>query len=71
MAIFGCSVLGVNTLKCVSLNKQECKIRSEIMLTVKNLYFVPAILKQINAKAVVIVLMIDVQNHVFLMLPKA
>ena len=25
--IFGCSVLGVNKLKCVSTNNQECKIR--------------------------------------------
>ena len=26
---FGCNVLNVNPLKCVSMNNQECKIRSE------------------------------------------
>ena len=31
MTIFGCSVSGANTLKCVSMNNQECKIRSEII----------------------------------------
>ena len=31
MTIFGCSVLSVNTLECVSINNQECKIRSEII----------------------------------------
>ena len=31
MAIFGCSVLGVNTLKCVLMNNQECKIRTKII----------------------------------------
>ena len=29
MTIFGCSVLSVNSLECVSMNHQECKIRSE------------------------------------------
>ena len=27
VAFFGCSVLNVNPLKCVSMNNQECKIR--------------------------------------------
>ena len=31
--IFNCNVLNVNSLECVSMNNQECKIRSEIMLT--------------------------------------
>ena len=30
MAFFGSSVLSVNTLKCVSMNNQECKIRTKI-----------------------------------------
>ena len=31
MTIFACSVLSVNTLKSVSMNNQECKIRSGII----------------------------------------
>ena len=31
MTIFGCSVLNVNTLKYVSMNNKECKIRTKII----------------------------------------
>ena len=31
MTLFGCSVLNVNPLKCVSMNNQECKIRQQII----------------------------------------
>ena len=31
MSIFSCNVLSVNSLKCVSMNNQECKIRSGII----------------------------------------
>ena len=31
ITLIGCSVLSVNALKCVSMNNQECKIRSEII----------------------------------------
>ena len=31
MTSFTCNVLNVNPLKCVSMNNQECKIRSEII----------------------------------------
>ena len=31
MTIFGCNVLNANALKCVSMNNQECKIRTEII----------------------------------------
>ena len=31
MTIFGCSVSSVNFLECVSMNNQQCKIRSEII----------------------------------------
>ena len=31
ISFFSCSVLNVNFLKCVSMNNQECKIRSEII----------------------------------------
>ena len=30
MTFFSCSVLSVNSLECVSINNQECKIRSEM-----------------------------------------
>ena len=28
---FGCNISGVNSLKCVSVNNQECKVRPEII----------------------------------------
>ena len=31
MTFFSCNVLNVNSLECVSMNNQECKIRSEII----------------------------------------
>ena len=31
MMLFGCNVLHVNSLKCVSMNNQECKVRPEII----------------------------------------
>ena len=31
MTYFSCNVLNVNSLKCVSMNNQECKIRPEII----------------------------------------
>ena len=31
MTFFGCNVLDINTLKCVSINNQECKIKPQII----------------------------------------
>ena len=31
ITFFSCNVLNVNSLECVSMNNQECKIRSEII----------------------------------------
>ena len=31
MTFFGCNELNVNPLKCVSMNNQECKIRTKII----------------------------------------
>ena len=31
MKFFGCNLLNVNRLKCVSMNNQECKIRLQII----------------------------------------
>ena len=41
MTIFGCSVLSVNSLECVSMNNQECKKRETIM----KLHFILTVLK--------------------------
>ena len=30
MMLFGCNLLSVNPLKCLSMNNQECKVRPEI-----------------------------------------
>ena len=30
-SFFGCNVLNINSLKCVSMNNQECKIRPKII----------------------------------------
>ena len=43
---FGCSVLNVNALKCVSLNSQECKIRPEIInINSKEHFFILIVVK--------------------------
>ena len=31
MMIFGCSLRSVNSLKCISMNNQECKVRPQIV----------------------------------------
>ena len=31
MMFFGCNLASVNTLQCVSMNNQECKVRPEIL----------------------------------------
>ena len=31
MTLFGCNVLDVNPLKCVSVNNQGCKLRPEVI----------------------------------------
>ena len=31
MMVFGCNVLNVNLLKCISMNNQECKVRPEVI----------------------------------------
>ena len=36
MIFFGCNVLDVNPLRCVSMNNQECKISTKIIDTNKN-----------------------------------
>ena len=46
MAFFSCNVLNVNSLECVSMNNQECKIRPEIIsLNTKEPLFYPYSIK--------------------------
>ena len=72
MMFFGCNLSNVNSLKCVPVNNQECKIRPEIVNVNSdmNLYFLLLVLKQVNAAVVVIISMIHLQNCVFLRLLK-
>ena len=72
MMFFGCNLSNVNSLKCVPVNNQECKIRPEIVNVNSdmNLYFLLLVLKQVNAAVVVIISMIYLQNCVFLRLLK-
>ena len=37
MTFFSYNTLNVDSIECVSMNNQECKIRLEIMLTLMNL----------------------------------
>ena len=71
MTFFSFDVLSVNSLECVSMNNQECKIRSEIINTNNmSLYFILSVLKQIIAVEVVIISTIHMLNCVFQMLLK-
>ena len=45
ITFFSSNVLNVNSLECVSMNNQECKIRPEIILTLMNLCFILIVLK--------------------------
>ena len=64
MSFFICNVLNVNSLKCVSINKQDNKIKPKILNINGNeplfyLYNIP------------VISMVHTQNRVFLMLLKA
>ena len=37
--------LSVNSLECVSMNNQKCKISSEILLILMSLCFIPIVLQ--------------------------
>ena len=66
MMFFGCNLLSVNPLECVSMNNQMCKVRPEIVNVNSN----EPVLKQVNVVVVVTILVIPMQNCVFLMLLK-
>ena len=61
------TLTSVNSLSCVLVNNEEFKVRPQIVLIVKNLCFFVLVLKQV---VVVIILMIHMQNGVFLILLK-
>ena len=51
MTFFSCDVLNVNSLECVSMNNQECKIRPEIInLNTNEPLFYPYSIKIKNCK---------------------
>ena len=61
----------MNPLECVSMNNQECKVRTEIVNVNSNEpLFHPFISKQVNTMVVVTISMTPMQNYVFLMLSK-
>ena len=71
MIFFGCNLSSVNLLSCVPIDNQECKVRQKIVnVIVTSLYFLLLVLKQVNTVVVVTILMIPMQNCVFLMLLK-
>ena len=61
--------LNATTLSCTSMNHQECKARPEIVnVNSNNPIFYPLVLKQVNLVVIVILLMIHMQESVFLAL---
>ena len=66
MTLFSC-----NTLRCVSIGNQECKIRTETININSNepsVYFYNILIKDVAAAA--IILMIHMLNYAFLLLLK-
>ena len=67
----GCNISGVISLKYVSINNQECKIRSEIININSNQHlFCPYSIKINKCSGTCNILMIHIQACVFLMLLK-
>ena len=60
----------VNSLECISMKNRECKVRPEIVdINSNNPMFYPLkVLKQINVVVIVIILVIHMQEFVFLIL---
>ena len=65
------NLLSAVPLSCISMNNQECKVRTQIVnLNRMNLCFFFSVLKQVNAIVVATISIIHMQNCVFLMLLK-
>ena len=70
MFVVAMSFSSCNTLKCVSVNNQECKIGSKIIdINSNKPTFYPYSIN-INGVVAAIISMIHTQNYVFLMLLK-
>ena len=72
---FGCSILSVNPLKCVSMNNHECNVNPLKCVSMNNheCNVRPKIININSNESLVvlkIILMIHMQNYVFLMLLK-
>ena len=68
MMFFGCSLSSVNLLKCVSMKNKKCNVRPEIVNGNSNEpVFFSFSIKQVNVLVVVTILMIPMQNCLFLM----
>ena len=71
MTFFGCNVLNVNPLKCVSITNQKYKIRLQIInINSNEPSFYPYSIEKIHVVVVAITLMIHMQIYVFLILLK-
>ena len=71
MMFFGCNLSSVNPLECVSMNNQECKVRPEVVnINSNEPIFYPFSIRTSKCVVVVTILMIPMQNCVFLMLLK-
>ena len=67
MMLFG-SLSNINPLECISMKNQERKVRPEIVnVNSNNPIFYSFSIKQVNVEAIVIILMIHMQESVFLM----
>ena len=64
---FGSNLPSVNSLKCISMNNQESKVRPQIVnVNSEEPVFFPFSSKTSNAVVVVTISMIHMQNCVFL-----
>ena len=71
MTFFCCNVLNVNPLKYVSINNQKWKIRLQIInINSNEPSFYPYSIEKIHVVVVAIILMIHMQNYVFMILLK-
>ena len=67
--LFLSKLVSTTSLRCISMNNQACKARSRVVnVNSNNPIFYLLVLKQVNAVAIVIILMIYIQKVVFLML---
>ena len=71
ITIFGCILLSVNSLECVSINNQECKIGLEIInVNTNEPIFYPYSITINKCKGSCKLLMTHMLNYVFLILLK-